>query len=390
MKSLTFIDLFAGIGGFRKGMEQAGHKCVGFCEFDRFAVASYTSMYLITEEQRTYLATLPLKQRQKEILNERYRNGEWYSNDVRHVNAGNIPKCDCWCAGFPCQDISIAGKQLGFDGDRSSLFFELIRILQEQKEEDRPRFILLENVKNILSIKGGWVFARILIALDECGYDVQWQVFNTKDFGIPQNRERCYFVANLRAKGPAEVFPIEGAGREDSLEINQIGQREDTDRENPQRNRVYDADGLSPSLNGIGKGGNLEPQIPVKVDLIAHKDGYRRNTQVFSPDGITEALDTAQGGGRGHHVAVTIEVVGNLDDNRAGQMDVMGVNGISHCLDTMHEPKKVAVPITELMFIDKNQGGAVREVANTLTAREDRGVSNLKQTGTAVMIPLKL
>ena len=76
-KQLTFIDLFAGIGGFRLGMEAAGHKCVGFCEYDRFAVASYTSMHLITDEQREYLATLPFKDRQKEILKEKYRNGEW-------------------------------------------------------------------------------------------------------------------------------------------------------------------------------------------------------------------------------------------------------------------------------------------------------------------------
>jgi site-specific DNA-cytosine methylase len=68
---MTFLDLFAGIGGFRAGMELAGHKCVGFCEFDKFAVASYTSMHLITEEQRQYLSTLPLKQRQKEILKEK-------------------------------------------------------------------------------------------------------------------------------------------------------------------------------------------------------------------------------------------------------------------------------------------------------------------------------
>ena len=111
---MKFIDFFAGIGGFRKGMEAAGHECVGFCEFDKWAVASYTSMHLITEEQRQYLSTLTLKQRQKEILKDEYRNGEWYANDIRRVYAGDIPKADCWCFGFPCQDISVAGKQAGF------------------------------------------------------------------------------------------------------------------------------------------------------------------------------------------------------------------------------------------------------------------------------------
>lgn len=99
---LTFIDLFAGIGGFRRGMELAGHKCIGFCEWDKFATASYTSMHLITEEQRAYLATLDLKKRQKEILKDEYRNGEWYSPDIRQVGAGNVPRVDCWCFGAPC------------------------------------------------------------------------------------------------------------------------------------------------------------------------------------------------------------------------------------------------------------------------------------------------
>lgn len=99
---MKFLDFFAGIGGFRRGMELAGHECVGFCEFDKFAVASYTSMHLLTEKQREHLSTLPEKQRQKEILKEEYRNGEWYADDIRRVYAEDIPKADCWCFGFPC------------------------------------------------------------------------------------------------------------------------------------------------------------------------------------------------------------------------------------------------------------------------------------------------
>lgn len=107
---MQFIDFFAGIGGFRKGMELAGHKCVGFCEFDKFATASYISMHLLTQKQRESLEKVPLKKRQKEILKEEYRNGEWYANDIRRVYARDIPRADCWCFGFPCQDISVAGK----------------------------------------------------------------------------------------------------------------------------------------------------------------------------------------------------------------------------------------------------------------------------------------
>ena len=89
---VKFIDWFAGIGGFRRGMELAGHECVGFCEFDKFATASYISMHLLTDEQRKKLDELPQKKRQKEILKDEYRNGEWYANDVRRVCAGDIPE----------------------------------------------------------------------------------------------------------------------------------------------------------------------------------------------------------------------------------------------------------------------------------------------------------
>ena len=99
---LKFIDFFSGIGGFRRGLELAGHKCVGFCEWDKFATASYTSMHLISEEQRKYLESIPIRQRQKEILNSEYRNGEWYSNDIRTVGAKDIPESNCWCFGAPC------------------------------------------------------------------------------------------------------------------------------------------------------------------------------------------------------------------------------------------------------------------------------------------------
>lgn len=166
---MDFLDFFAGIGGFRRGMELAGHKCVGFCEFDKFATASYTSMHLLTEEQRKYLSTLPLNKRQKEILKEEYRNGEWYANDIRRVYAGDIPKADCWCFGFPCNDISVAGKQLGFRGNRSSLFFRVMYLIKQLEEENKPTYLFIENVKNLLSVNGGCDFARLLIEMDEGG-----------------------------------------------------------------------------------------------------------------------------------------------------------------------------------------------------------------------------
>lgn len=211
---LTFIDFFAGIGGFRRGMELAGHKCVGFCEADKFAIASYTSMHLITDAQREYLATLPMKQRQKEILKEEYRNGEWFSDDVSRVDAGSLPRADVWCFGFPCQDISITGRMHGLSGNRSGLFFEITRLLRQQKPEDRPGLLFAENVKNLLAVNGGWDFARILTEMDEVGYDAEWAVLNSKDFGVPQNRERIFIIGHSRAGGGKEVFPFSSWGGE--------------------------------------------------------------------------------------------------------------------------------------------------------------------------------
>lgn len=614
---MKFIDFFAGIGGFRRGMELAGHECVGFCEFDKFATASYTSMHLLTQEQREFLDKMPLKQRQKEILKEEYRNGEWYANDIRRVYAGDIPKADCWCFGFPCfvrgtyvltekgyipienvsvgdrvlthkgrwktvtsvmqrdnariwnvngfgilptgttaehpyyvtrvsepiefkpvkelndsyystmvlpdeepnkyskeiwwiigryiadgwrvrrqdrprggrivfavsdkkrgefehrlseanlhgtyteertcgkyhvcnnqlyeylgifgeyaygkriprealclprekaeyfyngymsgdgrndkeeatstsaavilgmciiaqrlgkpvpavyytkrdskctiegreckqrdtytfrisnksvkgyyrgryvcrklyqptesdqyetvynlsveedesyiangaivhncQDISVAGKQLGFQGNRSSLFFRVMYLIGQLEEENRPTYLFIENVKNLLSVNGGWDFARLLIEMEQGGYDAEWQVLNSKDFGVPQNRERCFIIGHLRERSAAEIFPIKG-----------------TDREN-------------------------------SISIIGHRDGFRRNTQVFDQKGITEALDTGQGGGRGHHVALPC-------------------------------------------FVDLSyQGVELTEKARCLQARYNKGVSNHKAETSGVVIPV--
>lgn len=635
---MTFVDLFSGIGGFRRGMELAGHTCVGFCEWDKFATASYTSMHCITEEQREYLATLPLKKRQKEILKEEYRNGEWYANDIRDVDAESMPHVDCWCFGAPClvagtlittkdgmkpieavevgdyvlthantyekvtermvnrktgiytvkvkgspitevtgnhrfyvryrrrkwengtyhaewsdpewravedfegdeyiafplnketentqditkveawlmgryvadgylrdtprkdrpsntrrvvycigvgkyeefeavaggfaksegencrkyqtsskrlyslceqcgkgavnkhipgfvmdlpvdllkafidgymsgdgcekdgvhkatsvsrvliyelaqcvskvygcgysihfskrptkhvicgrevnqhdtwhlvwrdkgekqsyivdgvlwqrlkkmtfekdrtenvynlevenehsytannmglhncQDFSIAGKRAGLDGDRSSLVREVFRILRENAEEDRPEWLIYENVKGMLSSNGGGDYLAILMEMDELGYDLEWQNFNSKYY-VPQNRERIYTIGHLRRYGSTKILPIMPADGEDSIPI----------------------------------------------EIMGHRDGYRRNPQVFSPGGITESLDTAAGGGRGHHVGI---------------------------------------PVGGMFGIDYNVGGKERELANTIKARYDAGVTNFKQDGTAVAVCL--
>ena len=329
---MKFIDFFAGIGGFRKGMELAGHECVGFCEFDKFATASYISMHLLTEEQRKTLEDIPIKKRQKEILKEEYRNGEWYANDIRRVYAGDIPKADCWCFGFPCQDISVAGKQAGFQGNRSSLFFRVMYLVGQLKEEDKPTYLFIENVKNLLSVNGGWDFARLLIEMEQRGYDAEWQVLNSKDFGVPQNRERCFIIGHLRGRSTSKVFPIEGTDGEDSIQI------------------------------------------------IGHRDGYRRNTQVFAPDGITEALDTGQGGGRGHHVALPCFIdlcyQGSQMTDTARCLKARYYKGIANHAG---QDSGVAIPVLTPDRSEKRQNGRMfkedGEPMFTLTGQDRHGIA---------------
>lgn len=296
---MKFIDFFAGIGGFRRGMELAGHECVGFCEFDKFAIASYISMHLLTDEQRKALEDIPIKKRQKEILKEEYRNGEWYANDIRRVYAGDIPKADCWCFGFPCQDISVAGKQAGFQGNRSSLFFRVMYLVRQLEEENKPTYLFIENVKNLLSVNGGWDFARLLIEMEQEGYDAEWQVLNSKDFGVPQNRERCFIIGHLRDRDSAEVFPVERADRENSVSLKLFSC---INGRNSQRERVYDSGGLSPTISTV-PGGSTEPKIAIPV-LTPDRAEKRQNGRRFKDDG--EPMFTLTGQDR-HGVAIKVK-----------------------------------------------------------------------------------
>ena len=332
---MKFIDFFAGVGGFRRGMEMAGHECVGFCEFDKYATMSYTAMHLASQQQIDYLKMLSMKERQKEILKEKYKNGEWYAKDIREVTGGDIPYAECWCAGFPCQDLSVAGKQAGLtEGNRSSLFFEIMRLLKETEKENKPRYIFLENVKNLLSINQGWDFAKVLNQLDENGYDAEWDVINSKDFGVPQNRERVFIVGHLRGTSGSKIFPING-----------------TDTKNC-------------------------------VDLIAHRNGFRRGLQVYDCEGITETLDTSQGGGRGIYAGIKVIGQSVYDTGKTGQRT--GIHSINGNVGAMiapqyKEPPRVAIPVIDPDRPNKKQNGRrFKENGDpsfTLTAQDRHGVA---------------
>ncbi|HEL2003222.1 TPA: DNA cytosine methyltransferase [Streptococcus suis] len=178
---MKFLDLFAGIGGFRLGMERAGHECVGFCEIDQFARKSYKAIH-DTE-------------------------GEFEFHDITRVTdelVRGIGRVDVICGGFPCQAFSIAGKRAGFEDTRGTLFFEIARFASIL----RPKYLFLENVTGLLNHDNGNTFETILGALDELGYDAEWQVFNSKNFGVPQNRERVFIIGHLRGAGGRAFFPF--------------------------------------------------------------------------------------------------------------------------------------------------------------------------------------
>jgi len=181
-EKLKFLDLFAGIGGFRLGLEQAGHECIGFCEVDKFARQVYKANFNTEGEV------------------------EWHDiTKVTDEQVGELRgKVDLITGGFPCQAFSVAGKRRGFNDTRGTLFFEIARLARILK----PRYLLLENVKGLLNHARGDTFFTILNTLGELGYWVEWQLLNSKDFGVPQNRERVFIVGHFGGEPRRKIFPI--------------------------------------------------------------------------------------------------------------------------------------------------------------------------------------
>lgn len=172
---MKYFSTFSGIGGFELGIGDE-HECVGYSEIDRFADAIYKKHF---PKHKNY-------------------------GDITKIKAETLPDFDLLVGGFPCQAFSIAGKRAGFDDTRGTLFFDLARILKAK----RPRYFIFENVKGLLSHDNGHTFKTIISALDELGYDIQWQVLNSKNHGVPQNRERVIIVGHFRGIARPQVFPV--------------------------------------------------------------------------------------------------------------------------------------------------------------------------------------
>ena len=238
MPLIKFVDMFSGIGGFREGLTRAGgFECVGHCEIDKYANRSYNALF--------------------------DTKGEWFIEDARKADPSAMPDFQLLCGGFPCQTFSIAGTRKGFGDPRGTLFFELARLAEARK----PSYLLFENVPGLLSHDGGRTFATILNTLDRLGYGVEWQCLNSKDFGVPQSRNRVYIIGYLDERCRGKVFPFTETAGSSLIQTHGGHQGE----------RVYSPEGLSCTLaanpGGFGgKTGLYEVGVPIKC---ATKTGYQ-------------------------------------------------------------------------------------------------------------------
>ena len=312
-KAITYIDLFSGIGGFREGLSRAGgFVCVGHCEIDKYADQSYRALF--------------------------DTKGEWFREDVREADPDEMPDFDLLCGGFPCQSFSIAGHRGGFADPRGTLFFEIVRLTAAK----RPAYLLLENVPGLLNHDGGRTFAAILHTLDGLGYGVEWQVLNSKDFGVPQSRKRVYLIGYLDEKCRGKILPFtETAG----TPLKQI-------RPGAQGERIYSTEGVSCTLTSQaggmgGKTGLYCTGVPIKKNT---KKGYKMAYPGDSVDLAYPTLNTRRG--------------------RVGR-------NIAHTITTGSSQGT-------LCCVDLNEEPALTDYARCLTAKQNGGICSHKREASGV------
>lgn len=272
------FSLFSGIGGFDLAMQNLGHTLVGACEIDKYARSVYSKRF----------PNIPI----------------W--EDARTINPNDLPDFDILCAGFPCQAFSLAGKRLGFEDTRGTLFYEIARTAKQK----RPRYLFLENVKGLLYHDDGRTFQTIISTFDELGYDLEWQIINSKYF-VPQNRERIFIIGHSRNKSVRPIFPI-----------GEIGQLNDGSRQEAQGQRQRIRGQISATIDSnYSKGGgsrtmiltshtqaNIKQRIQdrentwtldtsgKKQGIITVSDSDKDSCRIYSDQGISRTLRANSGG----------------------------------------------------------------------------------------------
>lgn len=344
---MRFLDVFSGIGGFRMGLENSGHTCIGHIERDKYALKSYKAIYDIKEN-------------------------EYEGKDITEIEDFTElkGKFELLTGGFPCQSFSIAGHRKGFDDIRGTMFFHLAKILEQAK----PQFLLFENVKGLLSHDRGNTFGVILSTLDALGYNTQWQVLNSKDFGVPQNRERVYITGYLRDGSGREIFPLKRASRKDygneyttTVPTKYRGSGEETYIKSEskilriaggttQGKRVYSTKGLSCTLSANGGGQGAKTGLYAIPILTPDRINKRQNGRRYKTDGEPMFTLTAQDR---HGV-----IIGEKDNTVK----------IKNCTKKGYQEAKPGDGINLAYPESKTRRGRVGDrVSNTLTANGNMG-----------------
>jgi len=259
-----FIDLFAGIGGFRTGFEKNKYNCVFSSEIDEHAGEMYEANY-----------------------------NEKVFKDITKINEKEIPNHDVLLAGFPCQPFSIAGEKKGFNDTRGTLFFDIERILKEKQ----PKAIVLENVKHFKSHDNGNTLKVVLDALNKLGYTTNWKVLNAKDFGVAQNRERTIIVGSLdgikfdfNKLAQKQPLYIKDILEEDNGQIEYLDENEYTLIENPKKQQ-----------SGLIFVGYRNKKIRIKgtrPDTIHLSRVHKQPNRIYSSEGTHPTLSSQESAGR--------------------------------------------------------------------------------------------
>ena len=369
---MKFIDFFAGIGGFHSGLENAGHEMVGWVEWDKFARQSYEALY-DTE-------------------------GKYTANDIKSIKDGKeLPEADLWAFGSPCTNISLAGNRKGLQGEQSSMFFEVIRLLKDRTWEEKPSYLLMENVKNLLGSNKGFDFFRVLYEMDKAGYDVEWEVFNSS-WVVPQNRERVYIVGHKRGIEYKPVFPINRSEIEKKRKYHVL---RDVLQSNVDNKYYLSKDKVEQLLANDKKSTFLNTG---KVKVFGNTSNTRHGSEdVLQEDGISKTL-TASGYRHPIQIATKVKQVGNISNStsfggnpQTGR--VYDEAGLSPTLNTMQgggrEPKILVEPCLTPDRVNKRQNGRRfkdnDEPSFTLTAadRHEILLSNGKTYAIRKLTPLE-
>ncbi|MDQ7224868.1 DNA cytosine methyltransferase [Staphylococcus haemolyticus] len=331
---MKFIDICSGIGGFRSALEKHGHECVAFAEIDKFAKQSYKATYDTENEEELDDITT--------ITDEQFRSFRG--------------QCDIITGGFPCQAFSIAGNRRGFEDTRGTIFFHIARAIKEIQ----PSYVLLENVKGLLSHDKGRTYGTIVQALDELGYFIEWGLFNSKYWGVPQNRERVYILVTRK-----DIW------KEPKL-FNLVKQQTSVDT------RLVDI-----LETNVDEKYYLSEEKTKKLTLNEDLSGklnqynFAERDRVHSVNKVSPTLNTMQGGDRQPKIAV----VGNTSNTHHEAHNVHDVNGLSPTITARDYKgaKQVAIPVLTPDRVNKRQNGRRFKEDNdpmfTLTSQDRHGIA---------------